>query len=125
MQSELLVVDYGGSAELLDQVPGREAVGLFEPFLVAQLYVGGLADDALVLPAQRVGLLAPQPALIRLHLAQPSLGARLLDDIEFAFGGEVIPRQALALREGSALCAGSACRACYERPGRCPPGRSR
>ena len=69
MQPQLLVVNDGGGTELLDQMPGREAIGLFEPVLVAQLYVGRLADDALVLPAQRVGLLAPQPALIGLHLA--------------------------------------------------------
>ena len=67
-------------------------VGLLEPFLVGPLGVGRLPDDALVLPAKGLRLLAPQPPLIRFHLAQPALGARLLDDIEFTLCGEVIPR---------------------------------
>ena len=94
------------------QMSGREVVGLFEPFVVGQLAVRRLADDALVLPAKRLRLLSPQPALISLHLAKPPLGAGFLDDIELYVRPRGRPRTGPGARRMSAPCAGSAGRAC-------------
>ena len=99
IQPELLVVDDGGGVELLGQVPGRERVGAVEPLLVGQLSWVASSMTVSCFQPSACGLLAPEPPLVGLHLAEPSLGACLLDDVEFPVGREVVPVEALALRE--------------------------
>ena len=66
-------------------------VGAVEPLLVGQAFVGGILHDGLMLPAQGCGLFPPDPLLVGLHLAEPALGACLLDDVELLVDREVVP----------------------------------
>src|SRR5208283_3804858 len=99
VHAESVVIDDGRGAELLGEVAGGEVVGDLVAVVVAQPFVRDPGKHRVVAPAQCRRLLAPQPPLVRLHLAQPPLSAGVAKNVHLRFGAETVPVETLARRE--------------------------
>ena len=77
VEPELLVRDDRGRPELLGEMAGSKLVSAIEALLISQRFVGLAVEGRFMVPAQRLGLLAPDVPLVGLHLAEPPLRARV------------------------------------------------